>query len=370
LPPLRGFLNTRDELLVTEIYGWQARVRISIAALTGLASVLLLFPIPATAQDSQKSSMETVPATPSGSIAGKILTVEGIALPGLEIRLLNTSADTALSVRSDNTGEFAFAGLPPGMYRVTVDDTVARLASPAEVDLAPGQQYRFPSLVARLLSRTSVNVVATEAEIAQAQVKQQEKQRVLGFIPNFYTIYIWDAAPMRPKLKFQLAFKSLVDPMTFVATAAIAGVEQKHNTFPGYEQEGEGYARRFAATYADTVSHRLLASAVFPSIFHQDPRYFYQGSGTVRSRFFHAVLSTVICKGDHGTWEPNYSQFAGAFAASGLSNVYRSPSDRQAGLTVRNGLIILGGYTVTNILREFVSRQLTSNVPDSANGKP
>jgi hypothetical protein len=361
---------SRYDSVVTEALGWRTRLGIPTASLTVLASVLFLLPIAATAQGSQESSTETARTAPSGSIAGKIQTVEGIALPGLEIRLLDSSGDMTLSVRSDNTGEFVFARLPPGKYRVTLDDTAAQLAVPAEVDLAPGQQYRFPSLVAQLLSRTTVNVLATEAEIAQAQVQQQEKQRVLGFVPNFYTTYIWDAAPMAPKLKFQLAFKSIVDPMTFVATAAIAGVEQKHNTFPGYEQEAEGYARRFAATYADTLSHRLLASAVFPSVFHQDPRYFYQGSGSVRSRFFHAVLSTLICKGDHGTWEPNYSQFAGAFTAAGLSNVYRSPSDRQAGLTVRNGFIILGGNAVTNVLREFLSRELTSNVPNSANGKP
>src|SRR6516162_2375312 len=113
---------SRYDSVVTEALGWRTRLGLSTASLTVLASVLFLLPIAATGHGSQGSSTETAPTAPSGSIAGKIQTVEGIALPGLEIRLLDSSGDMTLSVRSDNTGEFAFAGLLPGRYRVTLDD--------------------------------------------------------------------------------------------------------------------------------------------------------------------------------------------------------------------------------------------------------
>ncbi len=187
---------------------------------------------------------------------------------------------------------------------------------------------------------TTVGVVATQNDVAQAQVKEEEQQRILGFLPNYYTSYIWTAAPMTRKLKFTLALRTATDPVMFLVVAGVAGVEQSHKTFPGYGQGFEGYAKRYGASYADTVSGRMFGSAIFPVLFHQDPRYFYRGSGSTRSRLLYALISTVICRGDNGQLEPNYSHVLGSFAAAGLSNVYRAPQDRQANLTFRNGLII------------------------------
>jgi hypothetical protein len=175
---------------------------------------------------------------------------------------------------------------------------------------------------------------------------------------------------MTTKLKFKLALRTATDPFTFVVVAGVAGVEQAHKTFPGYGQGLEGYAKRYGASYADTVAGRMFGSAIFPAILHQDPRYFYKGSGTIRSRLLYALVSTVVCRGDNGRLEPNYSHVLGSFAAAGLSNVYRTPQDRQASLTFRNGLIITGSGAVVNILREFFSRKLTSSVPAFPNGKP
>jgi len=213
-------------------------------------------------------------------------------------------------------------------------------------------------------------VTATPAQVAEAQVHEQEKQRVLGFLPDFYTSYLWTATPLTAKLKFQLEYRSIIDPVTFVVSAGLAGVEQKHNSFPGYGRGPEGYAKRFGAAYADIMSNRMISRAILPTLFHQDPRYFYHGSGSVRSRVLYAIEASIVTRGDNGRLQPNYSQIVGAFAAAGLSNVYRAPSDRQVALTLRNGLIIMGTATVENVMREFLSRKLTPHVPTFANGKP
>ena len=198
----------------------------------------------------------------------------------------------------------------------------------------------------------------------------KEQQRIFGLLPNYYTSYIWDAAPITAKIKFKLALRTAIDPVTFILVGAVAGAEQQHKTFPGYGQEAQGYVKRYGASYADTVAGRMLGSAIFPALFHQDPRYFYQGSGTVRSRLLHALTSTVVARGDNGQLQPNYSHVLGTFAAAGLSNVYRTSQDRQASLTFRNGLIITGSSAVANVMREFLSRKLTPSVPAFANGKP
>jgi hypothetical protein len=240
-----------------------------------------------------------------------------------------------------------------------------------EVVLGAGERRELTIIGTRIpTTSTTVHVTATLNEVAQAQVQEQEKQRVLGFLPNYYSSYIWDAAPMTPTLKFKLSLRSTTDPVTFLVAAGLAGVEQKHNTFPGYGQGPEGYAKRFGAAYADTMVSKMVSRAILPTVLHQDPRYFYRGSGSIRSRIFYALAAAVICRGDNGRLQPNYSQVLGNFAASGISNLYRAPGDRSASLTFRNGLIMTGSGAVENLLREFVSRKLTSNVPAFANGKP
>lgn len=316
-----------------------------------------------------------IPSQSPGSILGTVTDGDGALLPGVRVTLVqpnNGERSAANRVLITNSqGAFTFSDLAPGTYHLKIDAPSIEPLDAGEISLAEGERRELPITANRLARKmTTVNVVATSDQVAQAQAQEQEKQRILGILPNYLTSYIWDAAPMTPKLKYHLAFRSVTDPVTFVVAAAVAGGEQWHNTFPGYGQESEGYGKRFGATYADTLTSRMITYAVLPSLFHQDPRYFYRGSGSVRSRILYALKSAVICRGDNGQSELNYSKLVGSFAAAGLSNFYRAPQDRQAGITLRNGVVIIAGGAAANILREFLSRKLTRNVPAFAKGKP
>jgi len=311
-------------------------------------------------------------ADATASVSGTVRDTLGAPVPAARVTLLSQDNASDRMITADASGAFAFSGLRPGTYRIKVDAAGGlEPFTSSDIVLTASEKREIPVAVVRMaVKNTTVNVVASLPEIAAAQIKQQEEQRILGVLPNFYTSYIWDALPMTPRSKFGLAVRSLIDPATFLVVGGVAAAEQVHDTFPGYGQGFDGYAKRYGATYADTVSDRILSSAVFASLFHQDPRYFYQGSGTVRSRLWHALLFTVACKGDNGRLQPDYSDILGSFASAGLSNVYRAPSDRQVGLTFRNGLIITASGAVTNIMREFLFRKLTPSVPAFAKGKP
>ena len=112
----------------------------------------------------------------------------------------------------------------------------------------------------------------------------------------------------------------------------------------------------------------MLSSAILPSLLHQDPRYFYKGSGTTRQRAVYAVSRVVFTRGDDGHPEFNYSRILGDFGAGAISNAYRPSNDRGVGLTIRNGFIDLAGNAADNLLREFILRRVTHNVPDYAQG--
>jgi hypothetical protein len=121
---------------------------------------------------------------------------------------------------------------------------------------------------------------------------------------------------------------------------------------------------------ANNVSGTLLGRAVYPSIFHQDPRYFYKGKGGIRSRALYAMSAAVIARGDDGRWKPNYSSVLGKFSAAAISNLYYPSSDRGASLVVFNGLAGIGEGAVRNLIGEFVLKRITSHVPKGANGQP
>jgi hypothetical protein len=109
---------------------------------------------------------------------------------------------------------------------------------------------------------------------------------------------------------------------------------------------------------------------VLPIVLHQDPRYFYRGSGTIRERTLYAVSRAFICRNDKGQTVPNYSNVLGNLAAGGLSNLYYPSHDRGVSLTFTNWAIGTAGDAASGLVREFILRKVTPDVPDYAKGKP
>jgi hypothetical protein len=209
-----------------------------------------------------------------------------------------------------------------------------------------------------------MNVHLTTEEIATEQIKAQEQQRLLGVIPNFYTSYLMNAAPMNPKQKFELAWKLVIDPSSFVIAGIIAGGQQANNSFPGYGQGAAGYARRIGAAYGDFFIGTYVSNAILPSILKQDPRYFYKGTGTTKSRILYAMKRSVMARGDNGRWQPDYSGILGSLAAGGISNLYYPEGSRHGfSTTLTNTLIGIGTGAGVNILQEFVFPKITPKLP-------
>jgi len=293
-----------------------------------------------------------------------------VAAAGATVRLTHADQSLDQETRSGDDGQFSFANVAAGAFHLTI--TLAGFATQTFTgDLRSGEDHIVPQIVLTIATAvTEIRVVPSQLEVAEEQIKEQEKQRPLGFIPNFYVSYITNAAPLTSKQKFELAGKTIVDPVTFGLTAAVAGLQQADNELGGYGQGAQGYAKRYGAAYADTVTGTLIGSAILPSLLKQDPRYFYKGSGTKRSRVLYAMANSVICKGDNGHWQANYSGILGSLAAGGISNLYYPAHDRGAGLTFENTLIGIGATATANVLQEFVVRKLTPHVHDHDPAKP
>jgi len=306
----------------------------------------------------------------SGSIFGSVLGMNDGAISGAQLTLSNAAGILVRELVSGSNGEFAFSKLQPGVYKVSATkDGLGRYDSP-DIPILAGEQHLLTKVVVPIsIGTTEVRVSADQSVIAEEQVHIALEQRVLGVLPNFYSTYDWNAPPMGPRQKFELALRAVTDPITFVGAGTVAGFEQATNSFPGYGLGAQGYAKRYGAAYADDFIGRMMGSAVFPSVFHQDPRYFYKGSGSISSRALYALSSAIVCRGDSGRLQPNYSHVLGSFTAGGLSNLYYPSASRGVSLTILNGLIETAGNAGNNLLREFVFKRFTPKVPSYYNGQ-
>lgn len=305
-----------------------------------------------------------------GNIRGTVLDPSGAVVAGARVSLARDDSPSIQEALSGDDGQFSFANVAPGPFQLTITSANFATYTSAGV-LHPGEICVVPPITLAIATEvTEVRVSPPQDEIAEEQIHVQEKQRVLGFVPNFYVSYIPHAAPLNPKQKFELAWKATLDPITFGVTGAIAGIEQAQNSFSGYGQGAQGYGRRYGATYADLVTSTFIGGAILPSVLKQDPRYFYKGSGSKRSRVLYAIGNAVICKGDDGRWQPNYSNVIGNLAAGGISNVYYPANDRGVGLTLESGLVGIGATAATNLLQEFLIRKLTPHVPSPNSASP
>jgi hypothetical protein len=301
----------------------------------------------------------------TGDIAGTVVDQTGAVVSGARVTLTSADGPPNREMLTGDNGEFSFATVAAGAFKVTVTSVGLATQTYSGV-LAAGQFYIVPQIALAVATEvTEVRVVGLQTtELAEVQIKEQEKQRILGVIPNFYISYVHDAAPLTPKQKFELAWKTTIDPVTFVIVGATAGLEQAENQFSAYGQGAQGYGKRYGAAYADTVTGTFLGGALLPALMKQDPRYFYKGTGSTRSRVLYAIANSVICKGDNGHWQFNYSGILGGLASGGISNLYYPPKDRGAGLVFEDEGIGIGAAAVSNLIQEFIIPKLTPNLPN------
>ena len=320
--------------------------------------------------------LQTVSQQPTnqqpGSVSGIVLDANGAQIENALVTLELADSKIQRTVTTDSTGFYKFTDVTSGTFKLKIMSKGFATWISSDTALLPGQTYEVPDVTLQIASaKTDVEVTFTQHDIAEEQIQLEEKQRVLGVIPNFYVSYTWNAAPLTAGQKFRLATRASIDPVTIGISAVVAGVEQADNAFDGYGQGAQGYAKRFGASYGDAVIGTYIGGAILPSIFHQDPRYFYKGTGSITSRALYAISTVVICKGDNGKWQPNYSNVLGNLAAAGISNLYYPSSNRNgAEVTIENALIGTAEGTVSALLQEFLLKKISHGIPREPNPQP
>jgi Carboxypeptidase regulatory-like domain len=300
-----------------------------------------------------------------GNIVGTILDQSGSVAVGASVRLTSENQSFSREAVSGDNGQFAFSNIPAGPFKLSVSSTGFG-GEAFSGELAPGQTYLVRPIVISIATVvTAVDVKVDPVEVATEEVKEEEHQRVLGFIPNFYVTYHEDAAPLTTKLKFQLAWKSTTDPVTIGGTAFLAGLQQAGDEYPEFGQGALGYGKRFGAGYADVVASTFLSGAIFPTLLKQDPRYYYKGKGSTRSRIWRAASNSILSKGDNGRWQVNYSNIAGSFGGAGVSSTFY-PTNNRGLFVLSNGFIRMGESSLAGVVQEFVVTKISKQAKRQA----
>jgi len=331
-------------------------------------------PAPNSAQPPAKAGAEQ--SSPGAAdISGTVTDTNGDVVPGATVSIEGSKNVNRRSQAANDNGFFEFRNVASGdSYRVKVNADGFEPWVSEPVSPASGQYLNVTQIKLKLKGEaTSITVVANReqiaTELAAEQVRIAEQQRILGVIPNFYVVYdSKNAVPLTPKLKFQMAFRVAVDPVSIAGAAVLAGLNQAGNT-PDFQQGLEGYAQRFGVAYTDGLTDILFGGAILPTVLHQDPRYFYQGTGTVKSRLGHALASPFVCRGDNGKNQVNVSSMGGDLISSALSNTYYPSSNRGAGLVFGGFLISTGEREVSAVVQEFVLRKLTPSAKRQSAGE-
>jgi len=194
---------------------------------------------------------------------------------------------------------------------------------------------------------------APTPEAEKARVPVPTNKRIFWIIPNYRTSpSLKDYKPITAREKFKIGEQDAFDPGTVVMAALFAGEGQITNAAPEFGQGVAGYARYFAASYADLAIADFMTESIYPTLLHQDPRYFRRGTGSGISRLGYAVGQIFWTHRDRGGSRFNFSEIGGNATSVAISSLYYSGSRDPSTALSKFGLQI-GVDTISNILKEF-----------------
>ena len=198
------------------------------------------------------------------------------------------------------------------------------------------------------------NPDSVSSQSANASAGEDKTSKVLfALMPNNKSVEPSEhPGPMSSAGKFKLT-RDYLSPFTVVFIALDAGFDQAIDAKPGYGQGWEGYGKRYGADFENGLTHTLFVTGVYPSLFHQDPRYYRMAEGGFARRAAYSATRVLITRQDSGQSALNYSEILGSATSAGIAHAYYPEADRTvSGFFIRAGLQIVAesGF---NLLREF-----------------
>ena len=302
----------------------------------------------------------------TGGVIGTVLDLNGHPVADATVLLEGNGSNDRHAVITKDDGAFAFRDLASGLYQISISAETFEEWT-ASVTVEAGQNKTLTDIQLRIeVVQKAVTVAYSPEQVATQQFKTEEQQRILRFIPNMYVVYDPHPEPLTTRRKFEMAYRDITHPTFFARIAAWAAVQQAADTLD-YGQGIQGYGKRLGAGAGSGFTEGMIGNAILPSLLHQDPRYFYQGSGTKMSRAVHAILAPFVCRGDNGQLQPNYSTWGGSLAGAAIANTYYPERNRGVGNVFRGFSVGLALHVGSSLAQEFILDHFTSKGKNPGN---
>lgn len=202
-------------------------------------------------------------------------------------------------------------------------------------------------------AQTPTNVAQPKRAILPGEPGSTMDKRIAGVLPNYRTANLTEPfVPLTTGQKWKIATKDTFDYPSYVLAAAFAGISQLDDSNPGFGQGAKGYAKRYGAGIADQDMGNFMTEALFPTLLHEDPRYFRKVTGSVKSRLAYAAERVIIGKTDSGKWNFNYSEWLGNGSVAAIGNLYY-PNEKGFDSTMQRMLTQVGTDALSDVLKEF-----------------
>jgi hypothetical protein len=153
--------------------------------------------------------------------------------------------------------------------------------------------------------------------------------------------------------KLRLFLSNNIDPGAYMSAAWDAGWAQLDYDDPSFGQGAAGFGKRYLGAVADNIQSDFFGIYLFPSIFHQDPRYFRLGEGSAKARTEHALVHRFVARSDSGRPMFNYSEWLGTASSKALGNLYHPGNPRGFGPTASRVGLSVGNGMAWDVVREF-----------------
>jgi hypothetical protein len=265
----------------------------------------------------------------------------------------------------------------------------AQNTPPASSDSSPQTQSQDASKPAPdpAAGQTPGNNKPDAQTSGQGKVAGTSNDRLFYTLPNFLTLQgTQKLPPMSTKDKFKVVALGTFDYVEYPWWGVLAALSQAFNGNPAFGQGWGAYGKRYAVTAGDSLVENFMVGAVFPSVLHQDPRFYQSGQGGFVHRMGYSVSRIVVTRTDSGRAQFNYSEVFGSATAAAISTYTYHPgstylstptnphkfvgSERTFDNVVSTWGTQVGLDTITIVVKEFwpdIQRKLSKKHKADAN---
>jgi hypothetical protein len=234
----------------------------------------------------------------------------------------------------------------PGSNQIVASESLPDAPQP-QSSSAPSQ----PSSPSQPAANPDAQTQPTNSTAAHKPPPQPK--RILGIMPNYRAVSAGVIPPPpTPREAFMVATRNSFDYSAFVFAGVTSLLAEGSNAHPQLGKGVGGFWAYYWRGYLDKTDGNYWVDWIFPTVVHQDERYYAMGQGNYFKRGVYAATRVVITPNYHGKNSFNVSEILGRGVSQAISLAYYPSQSQTAGAFGQKYAYAVGRDALTNVFRE------------------